>query len=464
MILSVYCRSAVILYVIFIYAFYPGFHLHVTAIPHSLYQYLTQGFLSGHLNLLVPPSAELLNLPDPYDPMQNVKLRLHDASLYKGKYYLYFGPLPVVIFYLPFKWLTGLYPSDGFAAFFFLTLGFIASFSLMLNIKSKYFPHVSELQVGLAGLLMGFAGGAPFLLSRPLVYEVAIASAFCFMSWALFFLYRVFNNQYKAKDVALFSLFLSLTAAGRPHFSLICALIIPGLLIYLLKYVPKEKIASQVAALLIPSVSIGIILALYNYLRFGSIFECGHTWQLGQTPPLKNFYDAGLQISKIPRNLKFNLYYYFLQPYAVSLKLPYITIPFHSGVIPIDKDYYVDSMVGILSTTPFIVLILALPKLIIVSFKQRLYDSQLRWFLLFAFFIPCCIALILMMLPIAGHRYEVDFLPYFVMLSMIALWLLEGHLGASHGFKIVKMVFIVTAAMSIYIGLSFGLAYWLGTI
>ncbi|WP_019217529.1 hypothetical protein [Legionella tunisiensis] len=122
------CRWAIITYVLMVYAFYPAFHLSFNAVPQSLYQYLTESFLSGHLNLLVSPSPELLQLADPYDPIQNSHFRLHDASLYKGKYYLYFGPLPVVVFYLPFKLLTGYYPSGGLASFVFLSSGFIVSF------------------------------------------------------------------------------------------------------------------------------------------------------------------------------------------------------------------------------------------------------------------------------------------------------------------------------------------------
>ena len=38
--------------------------------------------------LEVKPNPRLLKLKDPYDPKQNDKLRYHDASLYKNKYYL----------------------------------------------------------------------------------------------------------------------------------------------------------------------------------------------------------------------------------------------------------------------------------------------------------------------------------------------------------------------------------------
>src|SRR3990167_4997190 len=120
-------RLATILCVIVAYVFFVwnGYYpFTVSAPPHNHYSYLTQGFLSGHLNLSISPPAELLNLSNPYDPKQNIHIRwgdpvVHDVSLYHEKYYLYFGPLPVVAFFIPFKLLTGFYPSESWAVFFF---------------------------------------------------------------------------------------------------------------------------------------------------------------------------------------------------------------------------------------------------------------------------------------------------------------------------------------------------------
>src|ERR1035438_1482214 len=71
------------------------------------YALLTDAFLAGQTSLLVQPAAELLALPDPYDSSANGRFRLHDASLYHGKYYLYFGPTPALVLFLPYKVLTG---------------------------------------------------------------------------------------------------------------------------------------------------------------------------------------------------------------------------------------------------------------------------------------------------------------------------------------------------------------------
>jgi hypothetical protein len=61
----------------------------------KLYALLTYAFLAGKTSLPVEPDARLLALPDPYRPA--APYRIQDASLYKGKYYIYFGPTPAII-------------------------------------------------------------------------------------------------------------------------------------------------------------------------------------------------------------------------------------------------------------------------------------------------------------------------------------------------------------------------------
>lgn len=54
---------------------------------------------------------------------------LLDTSYYKGKIYLYFGIMPVLLFYLPFNILTGLYLTDKVLVFI---LGCISFFFVII--------------------------------------------------------------------------------------------------------------------------------------------------------------------------------------------------------------------------------------------------------------------------------------------------------------------------------------------
>ncbi|MBA2651673.1 MAG: hypothetical protein H0U73_05345 [Tatlockia sp.] len=449
----------VIFYVLLIYVFYPDFKLTVSSYPSDLYQYLTESFLSGKFHLNVQPKAELINLPDPYDPIQNLQFRLHDASLFKGKYYLYFGPLPVIFFYLPFKLLTGFYPSDGFALFFFLSLTFLVSLFLLIKIKEKYFPSLAHWQTLLAGFLLGLGTGVVFLFSRQAVYEVAIASALCFMFFSFYFIYRIVNFECQTKDVFLFSLCLALTVAGRPHFALICVFLLPAMFIYLLTKVSKNRRLILLVALLIPSFSVAFILGGYNYLRFGSVFDFGHFWQLSCND-IRALHDELLDWSKIPRNFLYSFYFYVLQPFSLSLKFPFLGLRLHHCRYFIDNDYFLEAVAGVLTTTPVILFILALPKMLTLYFKEKKDKKSLAWFVVFVSFVPTISLLFLLTLPFAIQRYELDFLPYLVFLAIISFWMLTDYFFASPRFNFVKIFFISTALISILTGLCLGFAYW----
>ncbi|MBA2657001.1 MAG: hypothetical protein H0U70_08470 [Tatlockia sp.] len=449
--------GVITLYVILVYAFYPAFHLTVNATPQALYQYLTQSLLAGHLDIGILPSIELLQLPDPYDPLQNRPFRMHDASLFQGKYYLYFGLLPVIFFHLPFSLLTGLYASEGLVVFSFLSLAFMVGFKLLFKIKEDYFPTLPQWQLGLAGLLLSFANGVTVLFSVPRVYESAIASAFCFMMIAFYFLYR-FIHDYRTRDLGLFSLSLALTVAGRPHFALVVVILISLIFVYLNYQTTNDK-TRMLVALLIPPLFVAVILGSYNYLRFGSVLDFGHIWQLSCNN-IKDLYSELSQISKIPRNFCYSFYFYFLQPITLSLKFPYFGLRMHHCTHFIDKDYFFEAVGGVFLTTPLIVLVLALPKMLMSYFKEQKTKRPLVWFLAFLLLVSIVNVLILLSLPFAIQRYNVDFLPYLVFLAIVCFWMIEDSYKASRLILLLRVFFVGSSVMAIILGLCFALIYW----
>src|SRR5579871_4598371 len=94
------------------------------------YDLLARGFANGHLYTAVDPVPELLALSDPYDPIANAPYRVHDMSLYRGRYYLYFGPVPALTLFLPWGLITGKPLGDGRAALICVIAGYV--FSLLL--------------------------------------------------------------------------------------------------------------------------------------------------------------------------------------------------------------------------------------------------------------------------------------------------------------------------------------------
>lgn len=423
----------------------------------NYYAYLSKGYMSGQLSLIILPSVQLLALPDPYDPIENNGLRLHDASLYNGKYYLYFGPLPALSFFIPFKLLTGYYPSESLSVVFFLSLGFIMSFILLIRIKEDYFPELSEDQILFAGLLLAFSTTAPFLLTYAAFYQSAIASAYCAMSFVLYFLYKIIiQNFSKIINVVFFSFFLALAVSGRPNFSVVCTVLVVSVLIILIKNIHHKKIYVSITALLLPAAIIGVALALYNYLRFDSIFQFGEKYMLG-----------GVEVSKLPslfsldpRAIKDILYLYFLQPFSFGTGYrhfplwPHIHLKntiLHSGF------FYYEPVCGILMTSPIIIFII--PLLLRCYFKNIILPQRLSVFNNLMLLISLTIMIIFMFCTTisATERYEMDFSPYLIFLSIISYWSLQKMPFKPWILTTTKILYIVLGTISILIGFDIGI-------
>src|SRR4051812_13686606 len=108
---------------------------------NDYYNRLVDGWRAGQLHMKVEVPAELVTLRDPYDPnLRPPGLGLHDASLYRGKYYLYFGVAPVVTLLLPFRLLTGVPMPLPLAVILFTFSGFLISTATWLMIRRRYFP------------------------------------------------------------------------------------------------------------------------------------------------------------------------------------------------------------------------------------------------------------------------------------------------------------------------------------
>lgn len=435
----------------------PPFNFHTK----SYYSLLSEGFLSGQLSLPITPSEKLLALPNPYDPIENAGLTLHDASLYKGRYYLYFGPLPALFFFIPIKWLTGVYPTETLSVIFFLSVGFIGIYALLIKIWRNHFPEISEGHILFSGLLLSIATTAPFLLTRGLYYESTIACGFCMIAISLYFLYNIIvANTPAIRDIVLCSFFLGLSVAARPNFVLTCCLFIPIIFFHFLKHSPRERLISLTISLLTPVCIIAVGLAAYNYLRFDSIFQLGQKYQLTAT-----------NISKISRpmfnfslhHISQTIYLYFFQSFSFTQSyrhfsfLPHVKLG--QTIFPKEQPYYYEPVSGLFATSPIILFFLG----IFASTKNytEKNDASSKKVLCFLLFVSLAtliqIAFFVLFNSYPIQRYELDFSPYLVFLSIIGYWHLQKMQLPPYMHLMFKYLYIILGIISILIGLSIGI-------
>src|SRR5581483_4050451 len=151
---------------------------------------LGDGFLSGHLYLPETPPAALVLDSNPYDPAHRDALRaqghtiLHDASLFKGHYYLYFGPVPGFVHAL-WRLLFRGSLSDSLAQLL-AGLTISVTFAQTLHtIRHRFAPASSETWVWGSAVAFGLGGIMPFMVGRPSVYHEAIliGLSFLILAW-----------------------------------------------------------------------------------------------------------------------------------------------------------------------------------------------------------------------------------------------------------------------------------------
>lgn len=177
---------------------------------------LVRGWLKGQLHLDIAPKPELLALPDPYDPNQNEPHKLGDATLYRGRYYLYFGAAPAATLMLPYTVLTEREMPMGAAVFVFASAAFLVASGLYLAIRRRYFPESGVLMAPLGVLALGFGTHLLALAQRPMIWDLPIAGGIAFTLLAMVGCYRVVHGGHPVLLMALAGLSLGLAVGSRP--------------------------------------------------------------------------------------------------------------------------------------------------------------------------------------------------------------------------------------------------------
>ena len=381
----------------------------------SYYNYLIRGFRSGHLSLKADVPAGLLKLKDPYDPGQNAAFGLHDLSFYKGRLYLYFGVAPALAAYWPFAALTGHYLEDPQALFLFCAAAFLSGSFLLARVHGTYF-RATGVAVEAGGVIaMGLATMVPVLLRRSQVYEVAVASGDAFFMVSLLGVYQAFHGGRKLAWLSLASLAYGMAIASRPSYVFGGVfLLVPVLAAGVCGPAPGAapgRLPRAIAAL----APVGLVVAgllLYNKLRFDSPFEFGQRYEL-----------SGIDETRATHfslsYLWYNCRAYLFAPANLSAYFPFVRVvslprapAAHIGF----EDPY-----GIIPNIPFAMLALLAP----MACANR---RKLGLFVTCAALASLGVAAVVFTFQFASNRYMVDFLPGFIVLSVIGFWGLADRL------------------------------------
>jgi len=255
----------------------------------SYYANLAEGFLSGELSMAARPAEELTRLPNPYDFDARGDIPvLWDASYFEGKYYLYFSPVPVVLFYVPVRLVAGAYPSDDLATTFFAAVSFLCFAGVVWRTRWNW----------LWILVVGVGNVIPYVIVGVLFYQVAVACAMAFTAAWAFSVTRFLESGRWAIPMGLF---LGMAIATRPN--LLVLLLVQALIL-----VRHRRAVLKVAA---PLILVACALAAYNYARFRDPFEFGVTYQMARVSMQERELCGVCGPGEVPRLLNHASHYVF---------------------------------------------------------------------------------------------------------------------------------------------------------
>src|SRR5262249_5931683 len=158
------------------------------------------------------PAPELLAAPNPRDP-KLISYWYWDAVYYKGKYFIYWGPVPA-LFIAAVKSTFGIrWIPDQFAVLFFACMLVGAAAALLYAFFRRHRPG-SPFWPALLGLFaLAWSGPIPTMLGHPTVYEASILSAQAWLVVSLFCALQALDASPRNRLLLAFGAGLSLGLA-----------------------------------------------------------------------------------------------------------------------------------------------------------------------------------------------------------------------------------------------------------
>ena len=372
---------------------------------HNQYEKCSTCFLQGRLDLDYPKDAHRLNaLQNPYEPAQRkaagVTFRW-DTTFFQGRYYMYFGVVPVVLVFVPYQAVTGRALKTWRATRLFTILFAFSVFSLSRFWARRFCPRLSwGLHLALASATVCI--GVWYFADAPSLYCTPIAAGALFTVLFLRLLSAAAFSEHSrgVTDLLVFTGALcgALVFGCRPTMAMANLLFIPLALAFWRNRGPSFSFSALPFAVL-PYLAVGIALMAYNAARFGNPLEFGQSYQLTWIDQTR-YLTEGKPFTWATLWNDFNFAYFKLPTF--SAKIPWI------------------SFGGLLVLFP---LLLCPLELLRPSVRGFLKNNRL---LLFAFLLlavpPIITFLTERMSPIPLERYKTDFAFLLALLALLAIY------------------------------------------
>ncbi len=234
-------------------------------------------------------SKTLIKMKNPYDMnlrytlhLNNKEIYMHDFAYYKGKYYVYFGIVPCILFYVPFYIITKKNLYNSILILFMLSGISIMIIKYLKHLIMNHYKNISFMHFILLAIFVINSSGLLYIAKRPDFYSVPILCALFFTLLGIYLWIKSIEND-RTNYIKLFlgSLFMALVAGCRPQFvigSFFCFTIFKD---YFIKNIHnKKELIKSILIFSIPYIVVASLLMTYNYIRFDSVFDFGANYNL----------------------------------------------------------------------------------------------------------------------------------------------------------------------------------------
>lgn len=293
---------------------------------HNQYQELAQAMAHGHFYLDEEPTDTLKNMENPYDSKardiamsKNGDTFLWDHAYYDGKYYVYFGVVPELVFYLPYYLIT----HENFKTVWGIIICgiiFIAGISQLIRIIiERWFKKTSFSLYLIITAVVTNSSGLLYIMAHPDFYDMPIIMGMMFVVWGLYFWISALKEDL-INGIYLFfgAICMALVAGCRPQLLLISFIAFP---LFMRSIVKKRLLFSRKTILktisaFVPYVVVAAFIMYYNQSRFGSPFDFGANYNLTTNDMTNRF--ASLQLCLM------GTFMYLFQPANIGMQFPFL--------------------------------------------------------------------------------------------------------------------------------------------
>lgn len=436
----------------------------------SYYDKLANAFVQGQISLLEKPSPELLALKDPYDLHERLNSGASyqpDASLYQGKFYTYWGPVPALIF-TAIKSFGPVNLNDAYLVIGFLFGALLWMGLLFTGMNRRFFTKGSGGILPLFLLTAGVTIPVPYLLARPGTYEASISGGQFFLLAALTFIFwGLETGRVRKKWLALGAVGIILAAGSRISLSFALLFLSFMVLLYLLKepVTVRQKLIN-LFAFFAPQVLGAVLLLVYNFQRFESLWEFGMRYALSVTH-MPNSAPYFLHAANIPPNL----YLYLFRLPELTGEFPFLSVPWVDAStwpfwIKLPPFYYYSEPVAGLPVLAPVVLFawfayrrafevlanLRKPPAF-TSSQKPVWDHFQTWWLVTLCGAAGIIIVTVLLFFASTMRYLLDFVPLLVLLAFFGGWMeaQDASLGRSP-WRMRRVFFLAACFVTILVG------------